>query len=636
MKYSVLYLVLVMLSCVPGSLREGNSENTSENQQNDRPKFYYEFKFSESISGQSAYDFTCFYDNTIDSVVSSSNECDEIEGLTFDDSTGTISWIPSVEQNGGYEFFIVAINVEGYYHDNLVSYNIGLNQAPDIDIPENALAVAASQINPSAGFLISDPDSTLDCTTSVSMTSSNSNVLAPGDVSFTGTAPNCTMNFSHSGNQLGRSILIFTVTDEGGLTDSQVLEFRIVSAHGGIVSTGDLHACFLNEQDGLHCWGKNQKGAIGDSTQIDRAIPSANSAPSLGSWLAGEEFVDMTLTNFYTYQDNDGASTCALTNKGRIWCSGVNTFGVLGIDSSTPMIYTPQLVDTTNFERPDEKFSFLAKGTQSMHQCAISNYNVMYCWGRNAEGQLGNQTKTNSSSPFPVNTDNLNSSEYFTKAFVGAISTCAFTNENRTFCWGSSVFGQIGQPASSENIIPKLLPNSPYNMVFSTGTMGNGFACWVNINNQVLCYGAGDYGQRGDGAIDSYMQTPTLVDQTGLSSGEFFVELSAGHRHMCGITSLDRVFCWGSDEHEQIGNGIVTNAVNWMPVLIDDTNLPAGYIPTSITAGIQNSCLAITDGDPTYQVAYCWGSEVDDSTFNWILGEGVGINVYDRPTLNVD
>jgi hypothetical protein len=64
-------------------------------------------------------------------------------------------------------------------------------------------------------FTFSDPDGAVCNATRLSMTSSNTTVVANGSVSFAGTAPNCTATITPQSNQTGSTTITITATDGG-------------------------------------------------------------------------------------------------------------------------------------------------------------------------------------------------------------------------------------------------------------------------------------------------------------------------------------------------------------------------------------------------------------------------------------
>lgn len=85
----------------------------------------------------------------------------------------------------------------------------------------NAAPVISSIINQAANedvalpvsFTITDSDSILNCSSSMSATSSNVSLLPVANIVFSGTAPNCVATLTPLLNQSGVSNIVFTVTD---------------------------------------------------------------------------------------------------------------------------------------------------------------------------------------------------------------------------------------------------------------------------------------------------------------------------------------------------------------------------------------------------------------------------------------
>jgi len=74
-----------------------------------------------------------------------------------------------------------------------------------------------------------------------------------------------------------------------------------------------------------------------------------------------------------------------------------------------------------------------------------------------------------------------------------------------------------------------------------------------------------------------------------------FRQTSAGWDHTCGVTTGDRIYCWGENSEGQLGDGTTAN-------LLRPVQVTGGYSLREVTAGFQSTCGVTVDDR-----AYCWG-----------------------------
>jgi alpha-tubulin suppressor-like RCC1 family protein len=147
----------------------------------------------------------------------------------------------------------------------------------------------------------------------------------------------------------------------------------------GDIAAGAAHACARRADGVVLCWGRNDRGQLGEGSMVDRAAP-----------------VQVGTTPFVMLTAGD-AHTCALTAAGTAFCWGANDAGQLGIGTAGVDNPSPQPVSAAN------GFKVIAAG--GAHTCAlaaIGESGAPYCWGLNTEGQLGDGTTTNRAVPTPV------------------------------------------------------------------------------------------------------------------------------------------------------------------------------------------------------------------------------------------
>lgn len=125
-------------------------------------------------------------------------------------------------------------------------------------------------------------------------------------------------------------------------------------------------------------WGLNGSGRLGDGTTTSRRVPTKVKNPS--------EVVTI---------DTGSGHTCALTESGEVWCWGSNTNGQLGLGFHDGTNTTPAKVDVPKA---------VSIWTGLHHSSfAITEDGVLWAWGQNANGQLGEvneDTDPNTAVPF--------------------------------------------------------------------------------------------------------------------------------------------------------------------------------------------------------------------------------------------
>ena len=184
----------------------------------------------------------------------------------------------------------------------------------------------------------------------------------------------------------------------------------------------------------VNCWGHNSYGQLGNSTTTDSSAPVA-----VAAFTGGVTAVSITA----------GAShTCALLNTGAVNCWGYNGNGQLGNGSTTDSS-APVAVSTFT----DVSATAVSITAGAYHTCALLNTGAVNCWGYNCDGRLGNDTNTDSSVPVAVAafTDGSATAVSIT---AGYYHTCALLNTGAVNCWGYNSNGQLGNNSTTDSSAP--------------------------------------------------------------------------------------------------------------------------------------------------------------------------------------
>jgi alpha-tubulin suppressor-like RCC1 family protein len=128
-------------------------------------------------------------------------------------------------------------------------------------------------------------------------------------------------------------------------------------------------------------------------------------------------------------------------------------------------------------------------------------------------------------------------------------------------------------------------------LTFTAITVGLDHSCGLVADGTVYCWGSDDFGEIGDGnQTDAFIQ-PTKAG----GPASKYTKLFAGANRTCGISREGDAYCWGGNTSGQLGNG----------------NDSLRVVPTKVVGGLQWESLSLGSGHTcgltrTGQ-AYCWG-----------------------------
>ncbi len=192
------------------------------------------------------------------------------------------------------------------------------------------------------------------------------------------------------------------------------------------ISAGDYHTCAVTTTGRAKCWGNNRNGRLGDGTTTDRHSPVTVSGMASG--------VDAIFAG--------GEHTCARMSNNQIKCWGRNLRGQLG-DNTTTDRHTPVNVIWLGSVPSAASLGW-------WHTCALNTGGGVDCWGANSYGQLGDGTTNNRY--MPVDVSGLTSGVNAISA--GDYHTCALMSGGGVKCWGRNADGQLGDGTTTDRHTP--------------------------------------------------------------------------------------------------------------------------------------------------------------------------------------
>jgi len=237
------------------------------------------------------------------------------------------------------------------------------------------------------------------------------------------------------------------------------------------------------------------------------------------------------------------------------------------------------------------------------HTCVLRASGKVLCWGESGNYQTGAATNVLQLSPVLVSIGGTSYTAVDVSA--GDSHTCAVLNTGEVWCWGSDAFGQIGDGTAGGNQVVPARSGSGLNNI-SKVAAGGDHTCALNDVGGVLCWGAGDQGQIGDGGTPSTQATPKTV-----SSLSGVVEIDAGTDHTCVRLTGGTVKCWGGNSDGQIGNDSTLSTIPSPDTVQQDvsgTKFNLGNV-VAIATGGTHSCAVTNVAGVT--AMWCWGKNTD-------------------------
>ena len=211
---------------------------------------------------------------------------------------------------------------------------------------------------------------------------------------------------------------------------------------------------------------------------------------------------------------------------------------------------------------------------------------AVYCWGINANGQLGDGSKVERHTAVQV----VNITTATSVSARHGDHACATLADGTVQCWGSNGDGQLADGTTIYRLTPVLVSGiTTATSVSAGGSMSGSHTCAMLADGTVQSWGYNGNGQLGDGTTTDRL-TPVLV--SGITTA---TSVSTGGAHTCAMLADGTVQCWGYNLDGRLGDGTKTNRLT--PVLVSGITTA-----TSVSAGGSHNCAMLADG-----TVQCWG-----------------------------
>jgi alpha-tubulin suppressor-like RCC1 family protein len=334
------------------------------------------------------------------------------------------------------------------------------------------------------------------------------------------------------------------------------------------ISAGDDSTCALDSTGAAYCWGDNTNGQLGNDSTNDSSVPVA--VDTSGA-LAGKALTQITIGNGYA---------CALA-AGAAYCWGSNAVGELG-DNSTNDSSVPVAVDTSG-ALAGKTLTQITAG--EFHTCVLDTAGAAYCWGDNPFGELGDNSNNSSSVPVTVDTKGALTGKTLAQiAVTGEFDTCAVDTAGAAYCWGYNADGELGNGSTNGSIVPVAVDtrSALAGKRLTRVASGDGFhTCALNTGGTAYCWGSNDDGQLGDDSTND-SSVPVAVDTSGVLAHKRLTQITAGYFHTCALDTAGATYCWGYGADGELGD-------RSLAAQSDTAVLTGPHPPTGVTAAARDT-----------------------------------------------
>ncbi len=377
------------------------------------------------------------------------------------------------------------------------------------------------------------------------------------------------------------------------------------------VALGPDRTCIISSRDEVFCWGNGAHGILGSPrvmTPYPVRVLDANT-----EFLSAAQMIAVGTQH-----------ACMIDTSAQLYCFGINEYGQLGQRLVSGNVITGEL-------KPIERVT--AIDTAHLRTCMVYGKDQsVACFGDREIDNLNQKHELNSFVPEEIKKGMI-SYRGVLGLSVGKAHLCVITAEQTVECLGDGAFGQLGggdtqsaqfavvlnekkapikdiwQIKSNKNwncslqqekgsiwcwgqwkqtqwlLARQLMAQAKPSQDFIQITLSEDQVCGVHgVDREVYCANLGDKPQ-------DQIELVPLLEQEGRVLKKVLT-LSGGKNHICALNDEGYVYCWGSNQHGQLGSKTLRESARAIRLSFTRETLKK---ISRISAGDQHTCVATNE-----------------------------------------
>jgi alpha-tubulin suppressor-like RCC1 family protein len=423
------------------------------------------------------------------------------------------------------------------------------------------------------------------------------NTIVSGDFQVKASAiiPNLTVNNLVISDTTTSSKGITLKYQNGSIDGTIYYNVSGVIAKPEAISCGGLHTAILLNTGKVLTFGSGDNGRLGhsDTTGSPYGVTDASGYDS---------------SNAIAVSCGD-KHTAVLLNTGKVITFGDAENGRLGDGQSTTDRTSPTgVMDTSGY---DSSNAVAVSCGSYQHTSILLNTGKVLTFGLGSDGQLGNGTTTNSSSPTGVTDASGYDHTNAVAVSCGVYHTAILLNTGKVVTFGKGDNGQLGNGLTSSVVPYGVTDASGYNSSNAIAVSCGGYHTAILLNTgKVVTFGKGQHGRLGNNSTVDTFTPVEVTDASGYDSTNA-VAISCGNAITSIVLNTGMVVSFGQGNYGRLGNNSTTDTS--LPVALTNASGYDSANAVAIAVGFAHSALLLNTGKV---VTFGWGDNHQLDTGN--------------------